>query len=73
MALLLLTITFNQPSKIPEQLLTIIITNLTLNYEDSRITLNRGLTVSPNGLGLTTRSKGGSKFGDTIDSKAAVK
>ena len=50
-----------------------IITNLTLNHEDSRIILNRGLTVSPNGLGLTTRSKGGSKFGDTIDSKVVIK
>ena len=46
---------------------------MTLNHEDSRIILNRGLTVSPNGLGITTRSKGGSRFGDTIDIKVAVK
>ena len=50
-----------------------IITNLTLNREDSRIVLNRRLTVSQNGLGITTRSKGGSRLGDIIDSKAAVK
>ena len=50
-----------------------IITNLTLNHEDSCIILNRGLTVSPNRLGITTRSKCGFRFGDTIDSKAAVK
>ena len=31
------------------------------------------MTVSPNVLSLTTRSKGGPKFGDTIDSKAVVK
>ena len=50
-----------------------IITNLTLNHEDSRIILNIGLTMSPNGLSITTRSKGGSRFGDTIDIKAVVK
>ena len=50
-----------------------IITNLTLNHEYSRIILNRGLTVSTGWLGITTRSKGGSKFGDTIDGKASVK
>ncbi len=46
---------------------------MTLNHKDSRIILNRGLAVIPNELGITTRSKGGSRFGDTIDNKATVK
>ena len=51
----------------------IIITNLTLNHEDSCIILNRELTVSPNGLGITTSSKGDSRLDDSIDSKFTVK
>ena len=49
------------------------LTNLTLNKEDSRIILNRGLTVSPDGLGIVLRSKKDSRLADSIDSKTMVK
>ena len=49
------------------------LTNLTLNNEDSRIIWNRGLTVSPDGLGITLRSKKYSRLADSIDSKLMVK
>ena len=34
-----------------------VLMNLTFNNEDTRLILNRGLTVCPDGLGLQLRSK----------------
>ena len=46
-----------------------VLTNLTLNNEDTRLILNRGITVCPDGLGIQLRSKSDSCLGDSIDSK----
>ena len=50
-----------------------ILTNITLNREDSRIILNRGLMESANDTGLKIRSRDDSILSDCIDSKQAVR
>ena len=50
-----------------------ILTNLTLNREDSRIVLNRGLVVATNETGLEARGRNQSTLYDSIDSKLMVR
>ena len=49
-----------------------ILTNLTLNRQDSRIILNRGLVVASNEVGLEVNHKDSSGLHDSIDSKQMV-
>ena len=42
-----------------------VLTDLTLNNEDTHLILNQGLTVCPDGLGLQLRSKSDSRLGDS--------
>ena len=50
-----------------------ILTNLTLNREDSRIILNRGLMVSTGDTGLEVNGKDNTSLHDSIDSKKMVR
>ena len=50
-----------------------ILSNLTLNREDSRIILNRGLIESSSETGLKVRSRDDTLLSDSIDSKQTVR
>ena len=50
-----------------------ILVNLTLNREDSRIILNRGLMESTNETGLQVRSRNDNLMCDTVDNKQTVR
>ena len=50
-----------------------ILTNLTLNREDSRIILNRGLMESTGETGLKVRSREDTLLSDSVDSKQTVR
>ena len=49
-----------------------ILSNLTLNREDSRIILNRGLMESSNEIGLKVRSRDDTLLSDSVDSKQTL-
>ena len=50
-----------------------ILANLSLNRQDSRIIVNRGLAVAKNDTGLQLNNAGGSYLHDSIDSKKMVR
>ena len=50
-----------------------ILVNLSLNREDSRMIINRGLVASTNDTGLEVRGKADTKLYDSVDSKAMVR
>lgn len=50
-----------------------ILVNLTLNREDSRIILNRGLMASTNETGLQVRSRDDNLLSDCVDNKQTVR